>query len=518
MIEQEIHLENVFNRNLKCFKNRPLNIWKFIEESIITHSKKTCIIDENKNYSYSQILKLINSVETLFLKYNFKKKDRIGILFENDVNFVIVSLYCLRRGLILVPLNPRSSRFENNTILNDCNASAVIFHPSLSNKVSNLETVKIKISFKLEDLNNYSTKDFSEKTNLIDTETAIILYTSGTTGKPKGAMLTHFNVIHSCLHYKNAFNLTSNDHSILVVPASHVTGIVAHFLLMIFVGGSLTLKKKFEVKDFLNSAEDQELTYLIMVPAMYNLCIERGEFNSSRLSKWRIGGFGGAPMPIGTLKKLKKDLPNLSLINIYGATETTSPTTIMPNEYSIDKLNSVGKCVPTGQIKITNEKHEELEPNQHGELWILGPMVIPGYWNNDIATKKEFTDNGFWKSGDIGFKDEEGYIYILDRKKDVINRAGYNVYSSEIENLLSLQNGVIEVAVIPHPDKVLGEKIHVVIFKNDTLLVDHLKLICKTKLADYKQPDYWTVIKDYLPKNKNGKVMKKDLSKLYNLF
>ena len=518
MIEQEIHLENVFNRNLKCFKNRPLNIWKFIEESIITHSKKTCIIDENKNYSYSQILKLINSVETLFLKYNFKKKDRIGILFENDVNFVIVSLYCLRRGLILVPLNPRSSRFENNTILNDCNASAVIFHPSLSNKVSNLETVKIKISFKLEDLNNYSTKDFSEKTNLIDTETAIILYTSGTTGKPKGAMLTHFNVIHSCLHYKNAFNLTSNDHSILVVPASHVTGIVAHILLMIFVGGSLTLKKKFEVKDFLNSAEDQELTYLIMVPAMYNLCIERGEFNSSRLSKWRIGGFGGAPMPIGTLKKLKKDLPNLSLINIYGATETTSPTTIMPNEYSIDKLNSVGKCVPTGQIKIINEKHEELEPNQHGELWILGPMVIPGYWNNDIATKKEFTDNGFWKSGDIGFKDEEGYIYILDRKKDVINRAGYNVYSSEIENLLSLQNGVIEVAVIPHPDKVLGEKIHVVIFKNDTLLVDHLKLICKTKLADYKQPDYWTVIKDYLPKNKNGKVMKKDLSKLYNLF
>ena len=518
MIEQEIHLENVFNRNLKCFKNRPQNIWKFIEESIISHTKKTCIIDENKNYSYSQILKLVSSLETFFLKYNFKKKDRIGILFENDVNFVIVSLYCLRRGLILVPLNPRSSKFENNNILNDCNASAVIFHPSLSNKVSNLEKVKIKVSFKLEDLNNYSTKDFSEKTNLIDTETAIILYTSGTTGKPKGAMLTHFNVIHSCLHYKNAFNLTSNDHSILVVPASHVTGIVAHFLLMIFVGGSLTLKKKFEVKDFLNSAEDHGLTYLIMVPAMYNLCIERGEFNSSRLSKWRIGGFGGAPMPIGTLKKLKKDLPNLSLINIYGATETTSPTTIMPNEYSIDKLNSVGKCVPTGQIKIINEKHEELESNQHGELWILGPMVIPGYWNNDIATKKEFTENGFWKSGDIGFKDEEGYIYILDRKKDVINRAGYNVYSSEIENLLSLQNGVIEVAVIPHPDKVLGEKIHVVIFKNDTLLVDHLKLICKTKLADYKQPDYWTVIKDYLPKNKNGKVMKKDLSKLYNLF
>ena len=151
-----------------------------------------------------------------------------------------------------------------------------------------------------------------------------------------------------------------------------------------------------------------------------------------------------------------------------------------------------------------------------GEL--LGPMVIPGYWNNDVATKKEFTEDGFWKSGDVGFKDEEGYIYILDRKKDIINRGGYNVYSSEIENLISLQNGVIEVAVIPHPDEILGEKIHVVIFKNDSLLVDQLKLICKTKLADYKQPDYWTVVKDYLPKNKNGKVMKKDLSKLYNLF
>ena len=518
MIKQEIHLENVFSRNLKCFKHRPLNIWEFIEESIRLHSKKTCIIDENKNYSYSQILKLVNSIETLFVKYNFKKKDRIGILFENDISFVIVSLYCIRRGLILVPLNPRSSRFENNTILNDCNATAVVFDTSLTNKISDIEKDVIKISFKLEDLNNPSNKDFSKEANLIDTETAIILYTSGTTGKPKGAMLTHFNVIHSCLHYKNAFNLTSNDHSILVVPASHVTGIVAHFLLMMFVGGSLTLKKKFEVKDFLNTAEDQELTYLIMVPAMYNLCIERGKFNSSRLSKWRIGGFGGAPMPIGTLKKLKKVLPNLSLINIYGATETTSPTTIMPKEYSIDKLNSVGKCVPTGQIKIINEKQEELRSNQHGELLISGPMVIPGYWNNDVATKKEFTENGFWKSGDVGFKDEEGYIYILDRKKDIINRGGYNVYSSEIENLISLQNGVIEVAVIPHPDEILGEKIHVVIFKNDSLLVDQLKLICKTKLADYKQPDYWTVVKDYLPKNKNGKVMKKDLSKLYNLF
>ena len=110
MIKQEIHLENVFSRNLKCFKHRPLNIWEFIEESIRLHSKKTCIIDENKNYSYSQILKLVNSIETLFVKYNFKKKDRIGILFENDISFVIVSLYCIRRGLILVPLNPRSSK------------------------------------------------------------------------------------------------------------------------------------------------------------------------------------------------------------------------------------------------------------------------------------------------------------------------------------------------------------------------------------------------------------------------
>ena len=185
MIKQEIHLENVFSRNLKCFKNRPLNLWEFIEESIRLYSKKTCIIDENKSYSYSQILKLVNSLETLFLKHNFKKKDRIGILFENDICFVIVSLYCIRRGLIIVPLNPRSSRFENNTILNDCNASAVVFDTSLTNKISDIEKDIIKISFKLEDLNNLSDKDYSKEANLIDTETAIILYTSGTTGNLK---------------------------------------------------------------------------------------------------------------------------------------------------------------------------------------------------------------------------------------------------------------------------------------------------------------------------------------------
>ena len=517
MIDQVIHLENIFDRNLRCFKNRPQNIWEFIQNSIKINLNKVCIIDQNINYSYAQILKLVNSIDSSFLKYEFKKKDRIGILFENDINFIIVSLYCIKRGLILVPLNPRSSKFENENILKDCNATAIIFDTSLSKKLSSVKENIIKISFKIESLKTFNT-DFSNEIDFIDSETAIILYTSGTTGKPKGAMLTHFNLIHSCLHYKYAFNLTSKDHSILVVPASHVTGIVAHVLLMIFVGGSLTLKKKFEVKDFLNSAENEGLTYLIMVPAMYNLCIERGDFSKLKLSKWKIGGFGGAPMPIGTLKKLKKTLPNLSLINIYGATETTSPTTIMPKKYSPDKLNSVGKCVPTGQIKIVSEKFEELEANQHGELWISGPMVVPGYWNNEKATKKEFTENGFWKSGDIGFKDEEGYIYILDRKKDVINRGGYNIYSSEIENLISLHSDVIEVAVIPHPDEVLGEKIHVVVFKNESLLIDELKLICKAKLADYKQPDYWTSIKSYLPKNKNGKIMKKDLSKLYNLF
>tara|TARA_B100000989_G_scaffold248963_1_gene196506 strand:+ start:19 stop:789 length:771 start_codon:yes stop_codon:yes gene_type:complete len=245
-----------------------------------------------------------------------------------------------------------------------------------------------------------------------------------------------------------------------------------------------------------------------MVPAMYNLCLIRDNLSKYDLSSWRIGCFGGAPMPVGTIKKLKSLLPNLSLVNAYGSTETCSPATLMPLKYKNNLIASVGKVVETGKIMIMNDNNEQVSTCEAGELWIYGPMVIPGYWNNRKKTSEEFV-NGYWKSGDIGYMDKNGYIYILDRKKDVINRGGYKIYSTEIENFISLTGLVIEVAVIPHMDPILGEKIHVIIYSdNQSNDLKKLQKLCSKHLSEYKQPDYWTFLSSELPKNKNGKILK----------
>jgi acyl-CoA synthetase (AMP-forming)/AMP-acid ligase II len=276
----------------------------------------------------------------------------------------------------------------------------------------------------------------------------------------------------------------------------------------LFSGGNLILMRAFDVKEFLYLAEREQLSYLIMVPAMYNLCLYRENLKNYNLKNWRIGCFGGAPMPLGTIKKLKTLLPNMLLVNAYGSTETCSPATLMTLDYNEDLIASVGKVVETGKILIMDENNKELKKGETGEIWISGPMVIPGYWNDYKRTSLEFI-NGFWKSGDIGYQDKDGYIYILDRKKDVINRGGYKIYSSEIENLLSLSGLIIESAVIPKKDPILGEKIHTIIYaEKGNEILDSLKKICKQNLSEYKQPDFWTFLNKELPKNKNGKVLK----------
>ena len=224
----------------------------------------------------------------------------------------------------------------------------------------------------------------------------------------------------------------------------------------------------FEVQEFAILAKKHGLTYSILVPAMYALLLHRNALIAEDLQSWRIGAFGGAPMPDAVRKKLASKLPFLSLINAYGATETTSPTTIIPINCN-DPGDSVGLVVPCGKIKIVNENNEEINQGEPGELWIKGPMVVPGYWKNEKATQNSF-ENGYWKSGDIASQDENGFIRIHDRKKDMINRGGYKIFSAEIENLLMLMDEVQEAALVPYPCPILGQRSHAFVFTSSANL------------------------------------------------
>jgi acyl-CoA synthetase (AMP-forming)/AMP-acid ligase II len=339
-----------------------------------------------------------------------------------------------------------------------------------------------------------------------------LLYTSGTTGRPKGAMLTNLGTVHSVMHFEYGMGLRHADEvSILAVPASHVTGLVAIILTMVRVAGCTVLMPVFKARHFLELSAREKMTHSLLVPAMYNLCLLDPDFSRFDLSRWRVGGFGGAPMPQATISSLAETLPQLTLMNCYGSTETTSPATLLPAGEAARRGDSVGKPLHCVELIVVGDDGRELPPGQSGEIWIAGPMTVPGYWNNPEGDRAGFAA-GYWRSGDIGSMDVEGYVRVFDRKKDMINRGGFKIYCIEVENALAYHPGVIECAVIGTPCPVLGERVRAVVVPADPKpTVEELRKFCAERLSDYKVPEFVTFLSGPLPRNANGKVLKDDL-------
>jgi len=244
---------------------------------------------------------------------------------------------------------------------------------------------------------------------------------------------------------------------------------------------------------------------------MYNLCLLQPDFDSCDLSSWRIGGFGGAPMPIATIEKLNAKIPGLKLMNCYGSTETTSPSTIMPGELTAGHIDSVGLPCPGAHIMVMDADGRELPRGEIGEIWIHSGSVIKGYWNNPTATAESFT-GGFWHSGDLGSIDTENFVRVFDRQKDMINRGGLKIYSAEVESVLAGHPDVVESAIIAKPCPVLGERVHaVIVTRHGDVSGEVLRAWCAERLSDYKVPETMALTVEPLPRNANGKVMKRQL-------
>jgi O-succinylbenzoic acid--CoA ligase len=228
------------------------------------------------------------------------------------------------------------------------------------------------------------------------------------------------------------------------------------------------------------------------------------------LHHWRVGAYGGAPMPVASIEALARTLPHLLLMNCYGATETTSPATMMPAGMTASHHDTVGQPVVCAEIQVVNDEGHPVPVGDQGEIWIKGPMVVAGYWNNPQATANEFV-NGYWKSGDIGSLDAQGYVRILDRKKDMLNRGGYKIYGIEVENTLYQHPAVAECAIVGKPCPVLGERVHAFVSLRHAASADELILFCSTRLSAEKVPESFTFSNEPLPRNANGKLMKRQM-------
>ena len=506
------------DRIVRCFAPRPRNLQAMFAAACARAPHTTALVCDGQCVSYAQCEAVVQRLAAGLAAHGVAGGDRVVMFIDNRPEFVFVWLALQRLGAISVPVGVREQRPGLAYITRQCGATAIVADAALAERLPDASeapalTLRVAIggaagcvaydSLLTHEIAAPACADPAE------TDVAVILYTSGTTGNPKGAMLTHLNIMHSVLHYQVCMRLGDGEVSALAVPASHVTGLVAIIATMIGVAGTTVIVPVFKAEPFITLLQRERVTHTLMVPAMYNLCLLQPGFAHADLSAWRVGGYGGAPMPVATIDALAQALPGLTLLNCYGATETTSPTTMMPMGDTRAHADSVGVALPSAEVRVMDDAGREVPPGETGELWIAGPMVVPGYWANPQATAASFTA-GWWHSGDLGSVDAQGYVRVFDRKKDMLNRGGFKVYSVEVENVLMAWPGMVEAAVIGRPCPVLGERVHAFVHASGGAADDAaMRAFCAARLADYKVPETFTWSETPLPRNANGKLMKR---------
>ncbi len=447
--------------------------------------------------------------------------DRVAILLQNVPEFVVAYFGAISAGCVAVPVNYRLAPPEIAYILSDCSAAAVIAPPDRLEPVRFLPGAGSVRDWFAVDGGGEGTIPFGEALSadpapspapVSPDDVAVLLYTSGTTGFPKGAMLSHRNTLFNVDSCRAALGYLGDDVGLLTLPLFHVTGLNSQLVALMACGATVVLQKEYDTRQVLELIERHRATALFLVPAIYKLITLRADAARFDLSSVRVAAYGGAPMAPETILSLRRILP-ARLHNCYGLTECSSLGTVLPSDLALARSESVGFPVPGTAAEVRGEKGEKLPPGQPGELCLKGPHIVRGYFGAPGKTRDAIRD-GWLLTGDIARIDDEGLVYILDRAKDMINRGGEKVFGLEVENVLYGYPGVAEAAVfgIPHP--VFGEvpAASVVPLPGESVDPESVKEYCRERLADFKVP-VSVRITDRIPRNPGGKVLKKELRK-----
>jgi len=510
------------------YSNPPIINW--LERRNLLTPDKLAIIDaeQNKRYTYHELNLSANRLANAFRgKCRVEKGDQIAVLAEMRVEYVEAHFAAGKLGAILVPLNTRLEEKELKYIINDCNAKVLIFSKEYQGIVESLRPhigVKRYIAldvkdrdetFLFEDLNEHSSSSEPKvEDGIAMDDPHQIIYTSGTTGFPKGAIITHGQIIWNAMNGIIGLDITYNDISLNVPPLFHTAGWHANLIPPLMVGATVILET-FQPEETLALIEKEKVTFFGGVSVVWLFMMQVPEFEKADLSSLRLAWSGGAPLPQSVFETYKEK-KNLILQQGYGLTEV-GPWAMGPlrKEEALRKYDSIGKPVLYSEMRVVNDNDECVSIGEVGEIIFRGPHVTAGYWNNPEATRETIRD-GWFHTGDLVRMDEEGFTYIVDRKKDMYKSGGENVYPVEIENVLYSHPKIAEVAVIGVPDERWGEvgKAIVVSKPDQKITKEELIEFCRGTLAKFKIPKSVEFI-NCLPRTPAGKVLRRELREKY---
>jgi long-chain acyl-CoA synthetase len=432
--------------------------------------------------------------------------DRLAILLPNETEYIELVYACAWLGVVAVPLNIRLSPTEIGHVLADATPRGLIRHSSLP-----VPAVKVPWDRVL-DQEPFDGSSDSWPDPIYDPKAVLaLIYTSATTGRPKGAVLTHAQILANVHHFNYWMSHREGGVYLHAAPMFHIADFPIMFAAPAFGICQATIPK-FSPRSFCETVERQGVTHTILVPTMINLLVQFPDLKKYDLTSLEGLGYGGSPMAPALIHRTREVLPNVPLLQVYGLTETGFLTGLRSNEHTEARLMSCGRTCPGVDLRIVDQSGNEVEVGDHGEFVARGANVMRGYWNNPDETAKVLRD-GLFRTGDIGYRDADGYFYILDRLKDMIVTGGENVYCGEVEAVVFTHPAVREVAVFGIPDLQWGELVMacVVLKPGRVLSADDLIAHCRRSLANYKIPRRVEFSETELPKNGSGKILKRVL-------
>jgi len=508
------------------YADRPKNLTELLNNTVNKYGDREGVIDQNTRLSYRQFASLVSSVASaLYYNYGVRKGDRVALMLRNGLEFATSFFALARIGAITVPLNTALKGEELAFQVADSGTAFLVVEPEFHQLIAEVSsgTGGVKNIFVTGGQPPAGTVAFSEllkdeqqapvEVKVDEMDSAVIMYTSGTTGRPKGALLSHRAIITSAMNMARLCDLrVGRDKILVVVPLFHITGLAMAFCSAVYAGIPVVIVKRFKAEDSLKIIEEEKVTTMVAVPTILWLMLNEPEFGQYDLSSLRQFAAGGSASPEDLLKACAAKLPGVQLMPGYGLTEAAAMThTTTSLDEALSKLGSVGRVLSMLDAKVVDSSGGELPPGQPGELLVRGCQVMKEYWNNPEATWDTIVD-GWLHTGDIAKITEEGYTYILDRMKDMIIRGGENIYSIEVENVLYRNPKVLEAAVVGVADPVFGEQVKaaLVLKSGEQATAEEIQEFCGKYLAYYKVPKY-VEFREGLPHNPAGKVIKAQL-------
>ncbi len=483
------------------------------------------------NLTYRELNERVNRVANALADQGIRKGDRVAIMTRNCPEFVETYLAAGKMGAVTVPINYRLAPGEVEYIVSNAEASALLFEDEYAEVTEHARSKRhgmLNVCVGDAPSGFLSFANFAGRgapdepeEDVTEEDLSLIMYTSGTTGFPKGAMLTHRNVL------ANTVNMLLTDHSseadkvLVACPLYHLAGF-APLMCHLYIGASSVLLHQFDPVDVLEAIQRERATYSLLVPAMINFCTQVPEIDSYDLSSMRIIAYGAAPIAVSVLKEGLAKF-GCRFLQYYGLTESSPMLTrLLPEDHipdgkpaEVERLKSAGKPIVNVDVRVVDEQDREVPVGVVGEIIARGANVMRGYWNMPGETAR--TMRGGWlHTGDLARVDEDGFIYIVDRANDAIISGGENIYPAEIERVIDNHPSVLESAAFGVPDERWGEAVMaaVVLKPGEIVAAEDIIAFCKENMASYKKPKYVEFI-DALPRNASGKILKRVLREKY---